>query len=257
MKSKQKKSRVKNKKIRLGVNIDHAATLRQVRGNSTSYPNLLNLAKLIKNAGAEQVTIHLREDRRHIQDADVILLTKKRVLEINLEMAATSEMQSIAIANKPDWVCLVPEKRHELTTEGGLDLLSRRVELKNYIARLNQHKIKVSVFIDPDLNQIEAAAAIGAQACEFHTGHWVMAQSKLKLKLWKQMTLAARKCEKLGLIVNAGHGLDYRHTELITRLPFLNEVNIGHSVICYSLESGLPDVVKKFKKILNSDVRRK
>lgn len=248
--------KTKKNKIRLGVNIDHAATLRQVRGNSTSYPNLIEITKLVKAAGAQQITIHLREDRRHIQDADVVLLSKKRVLEINLEMAATLEMQKIAIHNKPDWVCLVPEKRHELTTEGGLDLLSRQAELKDYVAVLNKNKIKVSVFIDPDLKQVEAAAAIGVQACEFHTGHWVMASGAAKTKIWQKLIAAAKRCRDLGVIVNAGHGLDYKHTEKIIKLPYLNEVNIGHSIICYALESGLSNVVKKFVKILNFGAQR-
>ena len=241
----------KAKKIRLGVNIDHVATLRQVRGNSTLYPNLLNITRAVKAAGAKQITIHLREDRRHIQDADVVLLTKKRALEINLEMAATQEMQNIAVKNKPDWVCLVPEKRHELTTEGGLDLRARQSELKSYVTVLNKNNIKVSVFIDPDLEQVEAAAAIGVQACEFHTGHWVTAKGRVKTTIWKNLVTAAKRGHELGIIINAGHGLDYKHTEKITQLPHLNEVNIGHSIICYSIESGITNVVKKFIKILN------
>lgn len=238
-------------KIRLGINIDHAATLRQVRGGTTQYPDLIEIAKIVKKAGAQQITIHLREDRRHIQDEDVNRLTKNRLLEINLEMAATIEMRKIALKHKPNWVCLVPEKRHELTTEGGLDLLRRKNELKEYILILNKKNIAVSVFIDPDLEQVAVAADIGAQACEFHTGHWVAAKSALeKIKIWKKLEAAANFAHANGIIVNAGHGLDYHHTKLIKKMPHLNEVNIGHSIICYSLVEGLDTVVKKFIKIL-------
>lgn len=238
------------KKIRLGVNIDHAATLRQARGGTTVYPDLVELTKIIKKAGAEQITIHLREDRRHIQDNDVVRLTKNRLLEINLEMGATAEMQEIALKYKPNWVCLVPEKRHELTTEGGLDLLSRKQELKNYIAVLNKKNISVSVFIDPDLEQVAVAADIGAQACEFHTGHWVLAKGSEKKRIWKQLVEASHFANANGIIVNAGHGLDYTHTKLIKKLPYLHEVNIGHAIICYSLVDGISAVVKKFIKLL-------
>lgn len=237
-------------KIRLGVNIDHVATLRQVRGGTTHYPDLVEITKVIKKAGAKQITIHLREDRRHIQDHDVIRLTKNRSLEINLEMAATEEMQLIALKHKPNWVCLVPEKRHELTTEGGLDLLSRKPELKNYITVLNKKNILVSVFIDADLEQVAVAADIGAQACEFHTGHWVTATGNEKKMIWKKLVAAAQFAHANGIIVNAGHGLDYQHTKLIKKLPHLNEVNIGHSIICYSIAEGIGSVVKKFMQIL-------
>ncbi len=243
------KARAKSK-IRLGVNIDHAATLRQVRGGTTQYPDLVEITKTVKKAGAKQITIHLREDRRHIQDHDVTRLTKNRLLEINLEMAATAEMQTIAIKHKPDWVCLVPEKRHELTTEGGLDLLSRKAELKEYIAVLNKKNILVSVFIDPDLEQVAVAADIGAQACEFHTGHWVTAQGAEKTKIWNKLIAAANFAQVNGIIVNAGHGLDYQHAKAIKKLPHLNEVNIGHSIICYALTAGIGPVVKKFIQIL-------
>lgn len=238
------------KKIRLGVNIDHAATLRQARGGTTPYPDLVELTKIIKKSGAEQITIHLREDRRHIQDHDVVRLTKKRLLEINLEMAATEEMQKIALKFKPDWVCLVPEKRHELTTEGGLDLISHHQELKDFISILNKAKIKVSVFIDPAAEQVVAAKEIGAQACEFHTGHWVTAKGSEKTQIWKKLVKASEQAHRYGIVVNAGHGLDYAHTKTIKKLPHLHEVNIGHSIICYSLVEGLSQVVKKFKQIL-------
>lgn len=238
--------------IRLGVNIDHAATLRQVRGGTTSYPDLLKMAELVKKGGGEQITIHLREDRRHIQDHDVAVLTKKRILEINLEMAATDEMKKIAFKHKPDWVCLVPEKRFELTTEGGLDVASRIDFFKKYVGELQSKGIAVSLFIDPNENQVRATAEIGAYACEFHTGHWVLAQGMKKRKIWQKLVQSARLAHDLNIIVNAGHGLDYSHTKAILKLPYLNEVNIGHSIICYSLEDGIQKATRNFVKILQS-----
>ncbi len=240
------------KKIRLGVNIDHAATLRQARGGTTSYPDLISLMGFIKRAGAHQITIHLREDRRHIQDFDVVRICKNRSLDINLEMAATPEMKKIAIKNKPDWVCLVPEKRFELTTEGGLDVAGRVAFFKTFVRDLQKKKIWVSLFIDPNLVQVRAAAEIGAKAIEFHTGHWVTAQGVRKKKIWNDLVKASELAQSFGIIVNAGHGLDYEHTRLIRDLPHLHEVNIGHSIICYSLEDGIFSVTKKFLKILKS-----
>jgi len=238
-------------KIRLGVNIDHAATLRQVRGGTTDYPNLSSIISLAKEGGADQITIHLREDRRHIQDRDVVMITKERQLEINLEMAATSEMQKIALKHKPDWVCLVPEKRFELTTEGGLDVASRIDFFKSYVSALQKKGISVSLFIDPNEQQVSAAAEIGAKAVEFHTGHWVLATGAKKKKIWTELVLASNQAHEACIVVNAGHGLDYAHTKEITKLPHLNEVNIGHSIICYALEDGLLKTTKKFVEILN------
>jgi pyridoxine 5-phosphate synthase len=232
-------------KIILGVNIDHAATLRQVRGGTTSYPDLMLMTKLAKKGGAKQITIHLREDRRHIQDADVVLLCKKSKLPINLEMAVSDEMLKIALKNRPKWVCLVPEKREELTTEGGLNILRVFEQIKNMTAELSKNKIQVSYFIEPNLEQVTASAEAGAHAVEFHTGHWVLANGTTKDKVWKQLVQAAEKAHSLGLRVHAGHGLDFEHAKLIRKLPHLKEVNIGHSLICYSLEYGLEKSTKK------------
>lgn len=238
------------KKIRLGVNIDHAATLRQVRGGTTSYPNLLQLCKLIKKAGAEQITLHLREDRRHIQDHDVKLLLKEKPLEMNLEMAATSEMLKIALKHKPDWVCFVPEKRQELTTEGGLNVIKMVPTLKKMISLLQKKGIQISLFIEPDVGQVLAAREVGADAIEFHTGKWVKLAGVAKQKEWMRLCQAAQVAHDLDLFVHAGHGLDYVHTKLICKLPFLREVNIGHSMICYSLVDGIEVTTKKMLKIL-------
>lgn len=232
-------------KISLGVNVDHAATLRQVRGATTDYPNLLELVKIIKAGGGEQITIHLREDRRHIHDSDVVLLCKKSKLPINLEMAVSDEMLKIALKNKPKWVCFVPEKREELTTEGGLNVVKVFNEIKTMTKKLQQHKIKVSFFIEPSLEQVEAAHRAGANAVEFHTGHWVLADGKPKKSIWKNLVVAAEKTHQLGMRVHAGHGLDFKHASLIRKMPHLREVNIGHSIICYSLEYGIKKATQK------------
>lgn len=240
-----------NLKINLGVNIDHAATLRQVRGNTTDYPNLLDLTKIIQNAGGKQITIHLREDRRHIQDNDMILLCKKSRLPINLEMAVSEEMLKIALSNKPSWVCFVPEKREELTTEGGLNIISLFSQIKKMTEVLHNNKIRVSFFIEPNLTQVESAALAGADAVELHTGKWVTSKNKKKEIIWKNLYQCAIRAHALNMHVHAGHGLDFHHAKLINKLPHLKEVNIGHSLICYSLEYGLRKSVQKMLVKLN------
>lgn len=235
----------KKKKITLGVNIDHAATLRQVRGSITDYPDLLSLTKIIKNAGGKQITIHLREDRRHIQDQDVVLLCKKSELPINLEIVVSKEMLKIAFANKPAWVCFVPEKREELTTEGGLNVVKVFSQLKEMTELLHKARIKVSYFIEPNLEQVSASALAGADAIEFHTGHWVNSRTEIKKSIWNKLCHCAIKTNELKMRVHAGHGLDFKHAKLIKKLPFLREVNIGHSIICYSLEFGMKKSVQK------------
>lgn len=242
-----------NKKpIRLGVNIDHVATLRQVRGGQTSYPDLLQTVQLCRSGGADQITIHLREDRRHIQVKDLVLLTKHRLLPINLEIAAHPRMVQYARKYKPDWCCFVPEKRKELTTEGGLDVEASARKLSPMIDKLQRVGIEVSLFIDPSLEQIEAAYQVGADAVEFHTGKWVRLKGSAKQREWLRLCRAARLAHGFGLRVHAGHGLDYTHTQMITKLPFLAEVNIGHSIVCYSLVDGFKTVVAKMKKIIRT-----
>lgn len=243
---------MKSKKIILGVNIDHAATLRQVRGGVTKYPDLISLVKLVKSGGAQQITIHLREDRRHIQDADVVALCKQSALPINLELAVNEKMLKIALKNKPKWACFVPEKRAELTTEGGLDIEKCFTKVKKMTAALKKNKIQVSFFIDPSLQQVELSALAGADAVEFHTGHWVLATGSKKKNLWEEMREAAGWANHLGLRVHAGHGLDYYHARQIKNLAYLKEVNIGHSLICYALEDGLKKAVQKMQKSLRS-----
>ncbi len=239
------KKKNKKEKINLGVNIDHAATLRQIRGATTSYPDLLQLTALVKAGGGKQITIHLREDRRHIQDADVVLLCKKSELPINLEVAVSDEMLKIALSNRPAWVCFVPEKREELTTEGGLNIIQVFAQIKQMTEILHKNKIKVSFFIEPDLAQVSAAALAGADAVEFHTGRWVNSESAKKKTLWSRLYQGAIKAHDLKMRVHAGHGLDFHHAKLIKKMPHLAEVNIGHSLICYSLESGMKKSVRK------------
>lgn len=233
------------KKINLGVNIDHAATLRQVRGGTTAYPSLRELTKIVKAGGGSQITIHLREDRRHIQDQDVIELCKKSALPINLEMAVSEEMVHIALQNKPKWVCFVPEKREELTTEGGLNIIKVFQEIQQMTSVLQSQKIRVSYFIEPDAAQVQAAAKAGADAIEFHTGAWVLAKGEQKKKYWKALLDSSAMAHDLRLRVHAGHGLDFQHAKAIRKIKSLGEVNIGHSLICYSLEMGLKHATRK------------
>lgn len=243
-----------SKKVRLGVNIDHCATLRQVRGGATSYPDIPKMAELAKKGGADQITIHLREDRRHIQEKDVQELCAKRVLPINLEMACNPQMQAMALKYHPDWVCFVPEKRQELTTEGGLDVAKNLKRLAKMSLELQRRGIEVSMFIDPAEKQVRASYQAGAEAVEFHTGAWVHAVNqgrRLKAaKIYAQLKSAAVLANKLGLRVHAGHGLDYKTSLKIKSLPHLLELNIGHSLVCYALELGLEESVRRMAKIL-------
>lgn len=237
-------------KIRLGVNVDHVATLRQVRGGTTAYPNLLSFVKQAIKGGAEGITIHLREDRRHIQLHDLKTLSQHCSVPLNLEMAATPQMVALAKKYRPDWCCFVPEKRAELTTEGGLDVVKGYKKMEPMVEKLQRIGIEISMFIEPSIEQVEASYEIGADAIELHTGKWVLLKGARKAKEWKRLVDAAEWAHYLGLSVHAGHGLDYEHTRLIKKLPALAEVNIGHSLVCYALEEGLQKSVAKMKKIL-------
>ena len=237
-------------KIRLGVNVDHVATLRQLRGGTTTYPNLLDMVKKSVKGGAEQITIHLREDRRHIQLDDLKLLSKECPVALNLEMAATPQMVVYAKKYRPDWVCLVPEKRAELTTEGGLDVKKGFKKMFPMVEKLQRIGIEISMFIEPSIEQVEASYELGADAVEFHTGKWVLLKGPAKDKEWKRLVDAAEWAHYLGLNVHAGHGLDYEHAKLINKLPHLQEVNIGHSLVCYALENGMQQAVGKMRKLL-------
>lgn len=237
-------------KIRLGVNVDHVATLRQVRGGKTSYPNVLEMVHESVKAGAVQITIHLREDQRHIQLHDLVTLSEKCPVDLNLEMAVNPAMIRLANKYKPEWCCFVPEKRQELTTEGGLNVIKNKVNIKKAIEKLQARGSEISLFIAPDVNQVKASFEVGADAVEFHTGHWVLYTGRKKQNEWKRLVKAATMAHHLGLRVHAGHGLDYHHTKLIKKLPFLKEVNIGHFLVCEALKNGLHASVKKMVQIL-------
>lgn len=228
-------------KLLLGVNIDHVATIRQARG--ASYPSVLEAARVAEDAGADAITVHLREDRRHIQDDEVVALCKQVGTRVNLEMAVTDEMLAIAELNRPADVCLVPEKREELTTEGGLDVLSHFDAVKNACQRLGEAGIRVSLFIDPDIEQLDAAVACGAPVVELHTGSYAEAGGAEVEAEYQRLVKAAEYGDSIGLQINAGHGLHYQNVQAIVRIPQLVELNIGHSIVARALFVGLHKAV--------------
>lgn len=235
---------------RLGVNIDHIATLRQARGGAD--PDPLAAAVLVELAGADGLVVHLREDRRHIQDRDLQLLREIARTKLDLEMAADGEMAKIALNIKPDLVTLVPEKRQELTTEGGLDIVGQRDRIQGIVTLLHNGGIPVSVFVEPDLNQIRAAHKIAADFVELHTGRYANAtRSKEADSEFEAITHAAKLAYKLGIGVNAGHGLNYRNIKRLTHIPEIVEYNIGHSIIARAVLVGLEQAVKEMKALLD------
>ncbi len=236
-------------KLKLGVNIDHVATIRQAR--FTAYPDLVAIVKDVESAGADGITLHLREDRRHIQDADVAVLRKTITTKMNLEMAATHEMIDIAIKTSPEDCCLVPEKREELTTEGGLNVIGQQAHLKQSCKALAGAGIEVSIFIEPGIDQISAAAEVGAPVIELHTGTYANAGENVSKELDRLMA-AAEHAHQLGLVVNAGHGLDYSNLDPILEIPYLNELNIGHSIVSRAMFVGMHTAVKEFKQQITS-----
>lgn len=234
---------------RLGVNVDHVATLRQARGGTD--PDPLAAAVLVELAGADGLVVHLREDRRHIQDRDLRLLREVTRTKLDLEMAADDEMVKIALNVRPDLVTLVPEKRQELTTEGGLDVAGQRDRIQNIISELHGGGIPVSVFIEPDLGQVKAAHKISADFVELHTGRYANAtRSKEADTEFESITQAARLAYKLGIGVNAGHGLDYRNVKRLTHIAEIVEYNIGHSIIARAVLVGIVQAVKEMKALL-------
>lgn len=223
--------------MKLGVNIDHVATLRQARG--TEYPDPAIAAQLCADAGAHGITVHLREDRRHIQDRDVERIAAERVLPLNLEMANAAEIVAIALRVRPDEVCLVPERRQELTTEGGLDAFGQRDALRPNISVLRDAGIVVSLFIAPDPKQIETAVALGAPCIELHTGAYCDARGAAAEEELERLIGAARLAHREGLQVNAGHGINLDNLPAILRMPHLDTLNIGHSIIARAVFVGL------------------
>ena len=236
---------------RLGVNIDHIATLRNARGSF--HPDLLLAAKLAIKYGAHSITIHLREDRRHIKDQDLAKLTKYKNIPINLEIAANMQMLKIALKNKPNFVCIVPEKRKEITTEGGLNLRKNTKFLKKIITKLKKRKIRVSLFIEPKFSDIKISKILGADCVELHTGKYCnfFNNNKNTKKIFMNLRKSAIFAKKIGLEVHAGHGLTFTTAHRISRIKTISELNIGHFLIAESLFIGLKNSIIKFKKKIN------
>ena len=234
--------------VRLGVNVDHVGTVRQARG--APEPDPLEAALLAQRAGADSIIVHLREDRRHIQDRDVKLLRKK-AQRLNLEMAIIEEILKIACKLRPDQATLVPEKRQELTTEGGLDVAGNLKKVSKAVKRLKEKDILVSLFIDPDLRQVKASAKTGSQMVELHTGCYAEAKSrKKKDRELTHISRAAREAKRLGLKVSAGHGLTYQNVSRIVRIPEIEELNIGHNIIARAVMVGMKQAVKEMLNLI-------
>jgi len=235
--------------VRLGVNIDHVATLRQQR--DVMYPDPVEAAFLAEKGGADGITVHLREDRRHIQDRDVELLKAVLQIPLNLEMAATDEMVGIACRLKPRQVTLVPEKREERTTEGGLDVAGQREHLIGKVSSLRDADIAVSLFVEPDLMTLEASCEVGADTIELHTGSYADAPSADEEALeFERLVKASSDARALGLILNAGHGLHYHNTHAVAMIPGMNELNIGHSIVARAVLVGMERAVREMKALL-------
>lgn len=234
--------------IALGVNIDHVATLRNARG--TAYPDPLRAALLAEQAGADAITLHLREDRRHIKDADVIAIAPQLITRMNLEAAVTAEMLDFACRIRPSDVCLVPENRHEVTTEGGLDVVRHFKEVQAAVRQLQAEGIRVSLFIDADDEQIAAAAAAGAPVIELHTGRYADSEGAARQQELQRIAAGVRSGGQQGLIVNAGHGLHYGNVQAIAAIPGIAELNIGHAIVAHAVFAGWENAVREMKAIM-------
>jgi pyridoxine 5-phosphate synthase len=236
--------------IALGVNIDHVATLRQARG--VQYPDPLHAALLAEQSGADSITLHLREDRRHIQDSDVTVMRRLLQTRMNLEMAVTEEMIGIARQVQPQDCCLVPESRREITTEGGLDVAGQLTRIGTACQALGASGIRVSLFIDPDAAQVEAAKRAGAPVIELHTGAYADAVGAARAREFERVRSAARLAASIGLIVNAGHGLNYHNVEPIAAIAEIVELNIGHAIVARAIFDGLAKAVRDMKDLMRA-----
>jgi pyridoxine 5-phosphate synthase len=236
--------------LHLGINIDHVATLRQVRG--TEYPQPAKAVPVAERAGADSITVHLREDRRHIQDHDLEAIQDALTTHLNLEMAVTDEMVEIARRLRPSDCCLVPEKREELTTEGGLDVLGQKDAVARAVSRLADAGIRVSLFIDPEPRQLDAAVAAGAPVVELHTGAYADASTTDRERELQRVIDATNYGQKLGLIVHAGHGLNYDNVRPIAAIAGIRELNIGHSIIARAVFDGLDVAVREMKRLMTA-----
>ncbi len=237
-------------KIRLGVNIDHVATVRNARGEN--YPSPLRAALFVQKSGADSVTIHLREDRRHINDSDLKQIKSKLKIPLNLEIAATDEMLKIALKRKPPFICIVPEKRQEITTEGGLNLNFKKNSLKKIINKLKKNKSRISLFVEPNLNDIKESKNLNADCVEIHTGKFcnLININKNYENELKKIKAAVKLGNKLGLEVHAGHGLTYKSAKILAKISGIKEFNIGHFLIGESIFVGLNKTIKNFRKII-------
>lgn len=233
--------------IRLGVNVDHVATVRQAR--RIDIPDPVEAALLAERGGADGITLHLREDRRHIQDRDVELLRERIRTKLNLEMAVTPQMVGLAEKLRPDDACFVPERREELTTEGGLDVLAHRAKIQEAVKRLQGEGIRVSLFVDPEERQIEVSREVGAHGVEIHTGRYCNASRDRSMEL-EEVVAAASFAHRLGLEVHGGHGLNYENVLPIARIPEIVELNIGHSIIARAVMVGMEQAVREMKELL-------
>ena len=242
-----------NRWVRLGVNVDHVATLRQQRDER--YPDPVAAASIAERAGADQITIHLREDRRHIVDRDLFIMKQTIQTRLNLEMAATDEMVGIATEVRPGTVTLVPERREERTTEGGLDVVGNQASLRGAVSQLQEAGIEVSLFIDPDRQQIEASKEVGATIIELHTGDYAEAEGDAQEQELKKLQSAAKVSQDVGLVVAAGHGLHYHNTRPIAEIPEIEELNIGHSIVAKAIFVGLEQAIREMVVQLNPQVR--
>jgi len=235
---------------RLGINVDHVATVRNARGGSN--PDPVRAALLAKEAGADGITAHLREDRRHIIDADIPRLVSEVALPLNFEMAATEEMVAIALKHKPHAACIVPEKREERTTEGGLDAVGQHNHLKPMIARLRDAGIRVSLFIAADPRQLEAAVSLGAPVVELHTGHYCEVEGAERAAELVRIQKAAAMCQQLGLECHAGHGLNYENVGPIAAIPNVRELNIGHFLVGEAIFIGFAPAIREMRRLMDA-----
>ncbi|MDB4157675.1 pyridoxine 5'-phosphate synthase [Candidatus Pelagibacter sp.] len=237
---------------RLGVNIDHVATVRNARGSL--HPDPVSIAKHVMECGAHSITIHLREDRRHIRDLDVVEICKNKKIITNLEISLNEEIIKIALKNKPSFICIVPEKRKEITTEGGLNLSKNLTKIQKIIKKFKKKKIRTSLFIDPNLKDIKIAKELNADCIELHTGKIsdLIKNKKNYTNEYKKIKKCCEVAKKIGLGVHAGHGLDYKTTAILSKLKQIEEFNIGHFIIGESIIYGLKNTIKRFKKISNT-----